>query len=103
MISKFFIYTKNEDLGTKPIYINSTWPGLAMAEMADMVVQGKYCWLSRVQIIERLVKLPIHSSGLESKIVGRYIKAKFASFWLQKIVAEKPGPGGLDHTNLLTV
>ena len=74
-----------------------------MAEKAVMVGQGKYCWLSRVQIIERLLKLPIHSSGLESKIVGRHIKAKFASYWLQQIVAEKPGSGGLDHTNLLTV
>ena len=76
---------------------------VGLAEMADMAGQGKDCWLSRVQIIEKLVKLPIHSSGLESKIVVRHIKAKFASFWLQQIVAEKPGPGGLDHTNLLTV
>ena len=73
-----------------------------MAEMADMVGQGKDCWLSRVQIIERLVKLPNHSSGLKSKIVGRHIKAKFASFWLQQINAEKPGPDGLDHNKVRT-
>ena len=73
-----------------------------MAEMANMVGQGKDCWLSRVQIIERLVKLPIHSSGLKSKIVGRHIKAKFASFWLQQINAEKPGPDGLDHNKVRT-
>ena len=42
------------------------------------------------------------SSGLKSKIVGRHIKAKFASFWLQQINAEKPGPDGLDHNKVRT-
>ena len=42
------------------------------------------------------------SSGLKSKIVGRHIKAKFASFWLQQINAEKQGPDGLDHNKLRT-
>ena len=55
-----------------------------------------------VKIIEKLVKLPNHSSGLKSKIVGCHIKAKFASFWLPQIIAEKPGPDALDHNKLRT-
>ena len=36
---------------------------VGLAEMADMAGQGKDCWLSIVQSIERVVKLPSHSSG----------------------------------------
>ena len=107
------------DLGRQPLYVpalqsclsyrqclalkpSNSLVGLAMAEMADMAGQGKDCWLSRVQNIERLVKLPINSSGLNSKTVGRHIRAKFSSFWLQQINAEKPGPDGFDHNKLRT-
>ena len=107
------------DLGRYPLYVpalqsclsyrqslslkpSSSLVGLAMTEMAAMAGQGKDCWLSRVQSIERLVKVPNNGSGLNSKTIGRHIRAKFTSFWLQQISAEKQGPDGLDHNKLRT-
>ena len=65
-------------LASKP---GSSLASLAIAEMTALAGQGKYCWLARVQNIERLLKVPTFHSRYTSKIVSRHIKNRFESFW----------------------
>ena len=55
-----------------------------MAEMAVLAGQGKDCWLSRVDKIGQLIDVPRPTPRSAGKIIGRHIKDKFSSFWLQE-------------------
>ena len=77
--------------------------GLAMAEMGDMVEQGKDCWLARVDKMSDLMNLPRTIYGKSSgRRLTHQIQGKFSRYWLDQVQADKPGPDGLGHNKLKT-
>ena len=75
---------------------------LAMKEMSVLAGQGKDCWLTRVQSMERLLRLPTTGHRLYGKKIGRHIKTCFGGTWLEQIKSVKPGPDGVNHNKLST-
>ena len=82
---------------------NCSMAGLAMQEMADMAQYGNDCWLSRVQTIEKHIKLPSNLSIYSlSRKIYQHIKSRFDIFWPDKINNRRLGPDGNDHNKLRT-
>ena len=60
---------------------NCSMAGLAMQEMADMAQYGNDCWLSRVQTIEKHIKLPSNLPIYNlSRKIYQHIKSRFDIF-----------------------
>ena len=74
-----------------------------MAEMGEMVEQGRDCWLARVGKMSDMMNLPRTSYGKSSgRHLTHQIQVKFSKYWLEQIQAGKPGPDGLTHNKLKT-
>jgi hypothetical protein len=80
----------------------SSLVGLAMAEMASLVQQGKDCWLGRVQKMETLLKVPYVAPYSKGNKITSHIKGRFDRFWLEEIKSVKPGSDGINHNKLRT-
>ena len=75
---------------------------LAMKEMSVLAGQGKDCWLTRVQSMQRLLRLPTTGHRLYGKKIGRHIKTCFEGTWIEQIKSVKPGSDGVYHNKLRT-
>ena len=73
-----------------------------MTEMAVLDGQGKDCWLGRVEEIGQLLDVPTPTPRSAGKIIGRHIKNKFSSFWLQEVNSVRQGSDGVNHNKLRT-
>ena len=77
--------------------------GMAMAEMADMVEQGKDCWLARVGKMSDLMSLPRTTYGKSSgRRLTYLVQRKFSLYWLDQVQASRVGPDGENHNKLQT-
>ena len=78
--------------------------GNVMVEMNAMADQSQDCWLTRVQKIEKLLKiqnLP-SLSRTSGKIIFNDLKEKFETFWKRKLTEEKIGADNINHNKLRT-
>ena len=81
----------------------SSLVGLAMAEMEEMVEQGKDCWLARVGKMADLLTLPRLPYGKSSgRRLTHIIQRKFSVFWLDQIQSSRPDTDGINHNKLKT-
>ena len=76
---------------------------LLLTEMTEMTDKGQDCWLSRVNQICKLLNFPTCLSfGANSgKTITKFIKGRFANYWLMKINEFKANKNdNLDHNKL---
>merc|ERR1712015_18434 len=67
----------------------SSMVGLAMAEMAEMVEQGKDCWLARVGKMAELMTLPRMTYGKSSgRRIAHLIQGRFSGYWREQVQAD---------------
>ena len=78
--------------------------GHVMTEMAQMSDMGQDCWLTRVNNIEKLLKIPKTYGPIKTrgKKLTNILKGKFDRFWLDKITELKIGTDNNDHNKLRT-
>ena len=77
--------------------------GDVMTEMKAMSGDGRDCWLTRVEKIEKLLKMPpnLKFSKFSGKNITAIVKGKFDSFWLGKVNEFKSNNiDSLDHNKL---
>ena len=77
--------------------------GDVLTEMKAMSLDGRDCWLTRVNNIEKLLKIPqnLKFSKSSGKNLTAIVKSKFDSFWLSKVNEFKAkNNDNLDHNKL---
>ena len=84
--------------------VPSSLLGHVMTEMGQMSEKGQDCWLTRVNKIEQLLKIPKISGPAKTrgKKLTNILKSKFERFWLDKINELKLGTDQIDHNKLRT-
>ena len=78
--------------------------GHVMTEMSEMSNRGQDSWLTRVENIENILKIPRTYGPIKTagKKLTSVLKSKFDRFWLDKVNESKLGPDSIDHNKLRT-
>ena len=82
---------------------NTNILGHVLKEMTEMSENDQDCWLTRVNKIENILKIPknFSLSQTSGKNLTRIVKSKFDRYWLDKINEIKPDKhDNLDHNKL---
>lgn len=78
----------------------------ALDEMSEMSTAGQDCWLSRVDKLERLLRIagPKVYNKTSGKMISSKLQSKFSTYWLDKINEFKNGNNadGRNHNKLRT-
>ena len=77
--------------------------GQAMGEMASLASQGKDCWLTRVNKMAELLRLPdVSYSKNSGRNVTKLVRSCFDRYWLDQIKKSRVDTDGQPHNKLLT-
>ena len=75
-----------------------------MTKISEMSARGQDSWLTRVEKIENLLKIPRNYGPIKSagKKLTSFLNSKFDRFWLDKVNESKLGLDNIDHNKLRT-